>query len=46
VSYTAPSHQLNLCKPYQKLIADGAKTVEVRVGYPKMHTIESKQVTN
>ena len=28
-----PRHQLNLRKPYLKLIADGIKTVEVRVGY-------------
>jgi ASC-1-like (ASCH) protein len=34
MSDTVPSHQLNLRKPYLKLIADGIKTVEVRVGYP------------
>jgi ASC-1-like (ASCH) protein len=33
--------QLNLRKPYLKLIADGIKTVEVRVGYPKMHRIQA-----
>ena len=30
-----------LSKPYRKLIAEGIKTVEVRVGYPKMHKIRS-----
>ena len=41
MSDTAPSHQLNLRKPYLKLIADGIKTVEVRVGYPKMRRIQA-----
>ena len=41
MSDTAPSHQLSLCKPYLKLIADGIKTVEVRVGYPKMRRIQA-----
>ncbi|WEV26434.1 ASCH domain-containing protein [Streptomyces sp. 71268] len=29
-------HTLTLRKPYFDLIADGTKTVEVRVGYPKV----------
>lgn len=41
MSETVPSHQLNLRKPYLKLIADGIKTVEVRVGYPKMRRIQA-----
>jgi ASC-1-like (ASCH) protein len=41
MSDTAPSHQLNLRKPYLKLIADGITTVEVRVGYPKMRRIQA-----
>jgi ASC-1-like (ASCH) protein len=41
MSDTAPSHQLNLRKPYLKLIAEGIKTVEVRVGYPKMRKIQA-----
>lgn len=41
MSDTAPSHQLNLRKPYLKLISDGIKTVEVRVGYPKMRRIQA-----
>jgi ASC-1-like (ASCH) protein len=41
VSDTAPRCQLNLRKPYLKLIADGIKTVEVRVGYPKIRRIKT-----
>ena len=41
MSETVSSHQLNLRKPYLKLIADGIKTVEVRVGYPKMRRIKA-----
>lgn len=40
MSDTMPSHQLSLRKPYLKLIADGIKTVEVRVGYPKIRRIQ------
>ncbi|MCR8575775.1 ASCH domain-containing protein [Streptomyces sp. Isolate_219] len=29
-------HSLNIRKPYFNLIASGAKTIEVRVGYPKI----------
>ena len=35
--------ELNIRKPYLKLIADGIKTVEVRVGYPSMRKIEPGQ---
>lgn len=41
MSDTVPSHQLNLRKPYLTLIADGIKTVEVRVGYPRMRKIKA-----
>jgi ASC-1-like (ASCH) protein len=42
MSDTVPSHhRLNLRKPYLKLIAEGIKTVEVRVGYPKMRKIKA-----
>ena len=41
MSDTTPSHQLNLHKPYLKLIDDGIKTIEVRVGYPKMRKIKA-----
>ena len=41
MSETVSSHQLNLRKPYLTLIADGIKTVEVRVGYPKMRKIQA-----
>ena len=41
MSDTTPSHRLNLRKPYLKLIADGIKTVEVRVGYPRMRRIQA-----
>ncbi|MFQ6197723.1 ASCH domain-containing protein [Streptomyces sp. NPDC000405] len=32
-------YSLNIRKPYFDLIASGAKTVEVRVGYPKIRKI-------
>lgn len=35
--------ELNLRKPYLQLIADGIKTVEVRVGYPSMRKIAAGQ---
>jgi ASC-1-like (ASCH) protein len=41
MSDTVPSHRLKLRKPYLKLIADGTKTVEVRVGYPRMRKIQA-----
>lgn len=41
MSDIAPTHRLNLRKPYLKLIVDGIKTVEVRVGYPKMRRIQA-----
>lgn len=41
MSDTAPNHQLNLRKPYLKLISDGIKTVEVHVDYPKMRRIQA-----
>ncbi|MGH3699723.1 MAG: ASCH domain-containing protein [Pseudonocardiaceae bacterium] len=41
MSRTVSSHQLNIRLPYLRLIADGTKTVEVRVGYPKIRRIQS-----
>lgn len=41
MSDTERTHQLNLRKPYLELVADGTKTVEVRVGYPKMRRIQA-----
>jgi ASC-1-like (ASCH) protein len=41
MSESVPSYQLNLRKPYLTLIADGIKTVEVRVGYPKIRRIKA-----
>ncbi|MFD5696511.1 ASCH domain-containing protein [Streptomyces lasiicapitis] len=32
-------HALNIRKPYFDLIATGAKTIEIRVGYPKIRRI-------
>ncbi|MER5780196.1 ASCH domain-containing protein [Streptomyces mobaraensis] len=32
-------HTLNIRRPYYELIASGAKTIEVRVGYPKIRKI-------
>jgi ASC-1-like (ASCH) protein len=40
VSDTPPMRDLNIRKPYFDWIARGAKTVEVRVAYPKMRGIE------
>ncbi|WP_030669916.1 ASCH domain-containing protein [Streptomyces sp. NRRL B-1347] len=34
-------YTLNIRKPYFDLIASGAKTIEVRVGYPKIRKIEA-----
>jgi ASC-1-like (ASCH) protein len=37
-------HELNVRKPYLKLIAEGTKTVEVRVGDPKVREIQVDQL--
>ena len=34
-----PKREINIRKEYLKLITDGVKTVEVRVGYPRMRSI-------
>ena len=38
-----PKREINIRKEYLKLIIDGVKTVEVRVGYPRMRSIQSGQ---
>ena len=38
-SDTEPGRELHIREPYWQLIADGVKTVEVRVGYPSMRRI-------
>ena len=38
-----PKRELNIRRPYLELIADGTKTVEVRVGYPRMRSIHAGQ---
>ena len=38
-----PKREINIRKEYLKLITDGVKTVEVRVGYPRMRSIQSGQ---
>jgi ASC-1-like (ASCH) protein len=38
-----PRRELNIRRPYLKLITDGIKTVEVRVGYPGMRKIRAGQ---
>ena len=35
--YASSMSHFSLRRPYLKLIADGIKTIEVRVDYPKMH---------
>ena len=35
------SHDMNIRLPYLRLIANGVKTVEVRVGYPRMRKIRA-----
>jgi ASC-1-like (ASCH) protein len=35
------SHEMTIRLPYLKLIASGVKTVEVRVGYPRMRKIRA-----
>lgn len=37
-------HSLNIRKPYLDLIASGAKTIEVRVGYPKIRKITAGDI--
>ncbi|MCI3928824.1 ASCH domain-containing protein [Streptomyces sp. AN091965] len=37
-------HTLNIRKPYFNLIASGAKTIEVRVGYPKIRKINAGDI--
>jgi len=39
----AGKSELNIRAEYLKLITDGVKTVEVRVGYPRMRTIRPGQ---
>ncbi len=38
-----PKSEINIRMPYLKLIEDGTKTVEVRVGYRRMRTIRAGQ---
>jgi ASC-1-like (ASCH) protein len=38
-----PKREINIRKEYLKLITDGVKTVEVRVGYPRMRSIQLGQ---
>jgi ASC-1-like (ASCH) protein len=38
-----PEREINIRKEYLKLIIDGVKTVEVRVGYPRMRSIQPGQ---
>jgi ASC-1-like (ASCH) protein len=38
-----PKRELYIRMPYLKLIADGSKTVEVRVGYPRVRSIRAGQ---
>jgi ASC-1-like (ASCH) protein len=40
---SGPKRELNIRAPYLELIADGTKTVEVRVGYPRMRAIQAGQ---
>jgi ASC-1-like (ASCH) protein len=35
------SHEMTIRLPYLRLIASGVKTVEVRVGYPRMRKIKA-----
>ncbi|MEU4684706.1 ASCH domain-containing protein [Streptomyces xinghaiensis] len=37
--YRPAEYSLSIRKPYFDLIASGAKTIEVRVGYPKIRRI-------
>jgi ASC-1-like (ASCH) protein len=38
-----PKREINIRKEYLKLIIEGVKTVEVRVGYPRMRSIQPGQ---
>jgi ASC-1-like (ASCH) protein len=38
-----PKREISIRKGYLKLIIDGVKTVEVRVGYPRMRSIQPGQ---
>ena len=38
-----PMREINIRKEYLKLIIEGVKTVEVRVGYPRMRSIQPGQ---
>jgi ASC-1-like (ASCH) protein len=38
-----PNREINIRKEYLKLIIDGVKTVEVRVGYARMRSIQPGQ---
>lgn len=38
-----PKREINIRKEYLKLITDGIKTVEVRVGYPRIRSIKPGQ---
>lgn len=40
---TQPLWELNIRKPYLQLIADGVKTIEVRVGHPGIRELEIGQ---
>lgn len=42
-SGSQPKRELNIRMPYLKLIEDGSKTVEIRVGYPRMRAIQEGQ---
>jgi ASC-1-like (ASCH) protein len=40
---TGTKRELNIRLPYLELIAAGTKTIEVRVGYPRMRAIQAGQ---
>jgi ASC-1-like (ASCH) protein len=42
-SPSQPKRELNIRAPYLELIANGTKTVEVRVGYSRMKSIQAGQ---
>ena len=43
MSDSQPKREINIRKEHLKLITDGVKTVEVRVGYPRMRSIQPGQ---
>jgi ASC-1-like (ASCH) protein len=43
VSASQPKREINIRTEYLKLITDGVKTVEVRVGYPRTRSIRPGQ---